>query len=212
MRKQFRDEVDSQGRHSRGNLLGLPPVLYGQTAFGRYSGTRGAVPQEIREGHRGEVSRGASWTSEPPPRRRLFRIPLWSCMVEASFAVYYRRATQLADAMKLCRDDLPAYASAAALLAVHSSISYGDAVLIGLGGTRPRGENHREAVTALKRACTRAKIDQQGITHFQSLVSVKTDISYGEKQVDDERVAKLCITSERFQVWAERILRKREGR
>jgi hypothetical protein len=44
-------------------------------------------------------------------------------MIETRFAVYYRRATQLADAMKLCQDDMPAYASAAALLAVHSAIS-----------------------------------------------------------------------------------------
>ncbi len=133
-------------------------------------------------------------------------------MTGASLAVYHRRATQLADAMRLCRDDLPAYASAAALLAVHSSISYSDAILIGLGGARPRGENHWEAVLALKRACTRAKIDQNGIKHFQTLVSVKTDISYGDQRVDDERVEVLCITAERFQVWAERILQRGEGR
>lgn len=133
-------------------------------------------------------------------------------MIEASLAVYYRRATQLADAMKLCRDDLPAYASAAALLAVHSAITYSDAVLIGLAGTRPRGENHREAVTALRRACNRAKVDQQGISHYQKLVGIKTDISYGEKRVEDERAEALCITAERFRVWAERILQKREGR
>jgi hypothetical protein len=133
-------------------------------------------------------------------------------MIEASFTVYYRRATQLADAMKLCQDGLSAYASAAALLAVHSAISYSDALLIGLGGTRPRGENHREAITALKHACTRAKIDQQGIGHFQKLLSVKTYVSYGEKQVDDEKVEALCITAERFRVWAERILQQREGR
>jgi hypothetical protein len=133
-------------------------------------------------------------------------------MIEASFTVYYRRAAQLADAMKLCQEDLPAYASAAALLAVHSAISYSDALLIGLGDTRPHGENHREAVTALKRACTRAKIDQQGVGHFQRLLSVKTDVSYGEKRIDHETVAVLCVTAERFRVWAERILRQREGR
>lgn len=114
--------------------------------------------------------------------------------------------------MKLCQDDLPAYAAAAALLAVHSAISYSDALLIGLGGARPRSENHREAVAALKRACTKAKIDQGGIKHFRGLVSAKTDISYGEKYVDDERVEALCITAERFRAWAERILQKREGR
>jgi hypothetical protein len=132
-------------------------------------------------------------------------------MIEASFTVYYRRATQLAGAMKLCQDDLPAYASAAVLLAVHSAISYSDALLIGLGGARPRGE-HREAVPALKRTCTKAGIDHQGITQFQKLLSAKTDISYGDKQVDDEKATALCIAAERFQAWAERILQRREGR
>jgi hypothetical protein len=133
-------------------------------------------------------------------------------MVEARFTVYYRRATQLADAMKLCQGDLSAYASAAALLAVHSAISYSDAVLIGLSGARPRGENHREAITALKRACSGARIDHRGITHLDRLLGAKTDISYGEKQVDNERIVALCIAAERFQVWSERILQRREGR
>jgi hypothetical protein len=133
-------------------------------------------------------------------------------MVKVCSTVYYQRATQLAGAMKLCQDDLTAYASAAALLAVHCAISYNDAILIELGGTRPRGENHREAVTALKRTCAKAGIDHQGITHFQRLLSAKTDISYGEKQVDDERVTALCMAAERFQTWAERILQRREGR
>ena len=108
----------------------------------------------------------------------------WFCMIDASFTVYHHRARQLASAMKLCQDGMSAYASAAALLAVHSAISYSDALLIGLGGTRPRGENHREAITALKRACTGAKIESQGITHLQKLLSAKTDISYGEKPVE----------------------------
>jgi len=133
-------------------------------------------------------------------------------MVKACFTVYYRRATQLAAAMKLCQDGLSAYASAAALLAVHSAISYSDALLIGLGGARPRSENHREAITALKRVCTGARIDRQGIAHLQRLLSAKSEISYGEKQVDDERITALCIAAERFQVWAERILQRREGR
>ncbi|MFP5248939.1 MAG: hypothetical protein ACLGP3_03835 [Acidobacteriota bacterium] len=133
-------------------------------------------------------------------------------MIDARLDVYHRRAMQLADAMRLCQDDLAAYASAAALLAVHSAISFSDAVLIALGGARPRGENHQQAITALKRACTREKVDQHGIKHFQSLISAKTDISYSEKRVDDKRIEALCITAERFQVWAERILQKREGR
>jgi hypothetical protein len=133
-------------------------------------------------------------------------------MVDARFSTYYRRAGQLANAMKLCRDDLSAYASAAALLAVHSAISYSDALLIELGGKRPRGENHQDAVPALKRTCSKAKVDHQGITHLQTLLSVKTDISYGEKQIDNERIEKICIAAERFQTWAERALKTLQER
>ena len=133
-------------------------------------------------------------------------------MFETRFSIYHRRAAQFASAMKLCQDDLSAYASAAALLAVHSAISYSDALLIGLSGGRPRGENHREAIIALKRACTGARVDHRGIAHLQRLLSAKTDVSYGEKQVDTERITALCIAAERFQVWAERILQKQEGR
>jgi hypothetical protein len=114
--------------------------------------------------------------------------------------------------MKLCQDDLPAYASAASLLAVHSAISYSDAVLIGIIGRRSRGEDHRQAAIALKRACTVAKIDQRGVAHLQRLLSVKTDISYGDQLIDNERITALCNTAERFQTWAERVLAKQEGR
>ena len=68
------------------------------------------------------------------------------------------------------------------------------------------------AATALKRACTGARIDHDGITQLQKLLSAKTDISYGEKQVDDERTTALCKAADRFQTWAERILKNLEGR
>jgi hypothetical protein len=114
--------------------------------------------------------------------------------------------------MQLCQDDMSAYASAAGLLAVHCAISYNDAVLIGLGGTRPRGENHREAIAALKRACTKAKIEQQGIAQLQKLLNAKTDISYGDKQVDDQQTTALCNAAKRFETWAERVLQRGVGR
>jgi hypothetical protein len=133
-------------------------------------------------------------------------------MINARFSTYYRRALQLASAMKLCQDDLSAYASAAALLAVHSAISYSDAILIGLGGKRPRGENHQGAIAALNRACSGARIERQGIAQLQRLLGAKTDVSYGEKLVDEERIEALCVAAERFQAWAERILQRRQER
>jgi len=114
--------------------------------------------------------------------------------------------------MKLCQLTMSEYASAAGLLAVHSAISYSDALLIGLDGARPRGENHSEAIAALKRACTGAKIEPQGIAQLQKLLSAKTDISYGEKPVNEIRITALCEAAKRFETWAERVLHSREGR
>ena len=123
-----------------------------------------------------------------------------------SLNVYHRRAVQLADGMKLCQEDLTGYASAAALLAVHSCISYSDAVVVRLEDKRPKHDGHMQAVTSITKACRRAGVDGKGITHLQQLLSAKTAISYGDKLMDDARIAKLCIAAERFHVWAERIL------
>jgi|SRR5271165_6233854 len=127
-----------------------------------------------------------------------------------SLKVYHDRAAQLADAMRLCQDDLSAYASAAALLAVHSCISYCDAVLIQLGGWRSRHEDHKQAAALVKRACKKIGIDGNGIAHLEKLLSAKTDISYGDKLIDSDQIARYCIAPERFHRWAERILHKGE--
>jgi hypothetical protein len=127
-------------------------------------------------------------------------------MPEISVGIYHGRALQLANAMKLCRDDLPSYAWAAALLAIHSAISYCDAVLLKLNGQRSRSQDHEQAVTAVTRACKKRKILTDGIKHLDKLVSAKTDISYGDEQIDNQRVQVLCLAAERFQTWAERLL------
>ncbi|MGB8889563.1 MAG: hypothetical protein WCC87_22765 [Candidatus Korobacteraceae bacterium] len=127
-------------------------------------------------------------------------------MAEISVGIYHGRALQLANAMKLCRDDLPSYAWAAALLAVHSAISYCDAVLFKLNGQRSHSQDHGQAITAVTKACKKMKIQTDGIKHLDRLVSAKTDISYGDEQVDNQRVEVLCVAAERFQAWAERVL------
>jgi hypothetical protein len=110
--------------------------------------------------------------------------------------------------MKLCRDDLGAYASAAALLAIHSAISYNDALLIKLSGRRSRSQAHEQAIKSIGKACGIAKIRPQGIEHLKKLLGAKTDVSYGDRQVDRERAEALCILAERFQAWAEGLLHR----
>lgn len=109
----------------------------------------------------------------------------------------------MANAMRLCAEDCSSYASAVALLAVHSAISYNDALCIRLTGGRPKGEDHKDAVRSIKKACERAKIEPAGLRHLEKLLSAKTDISYGDRAVNTERAQILSTTAERFVRWVE---------
>ena len=129
-------------------------------------------------------------------------------MNQPSLGVYHDRALQLANAMELCHDGIEAYASAVALLAVHSAISFGDAVLVSLTGRRSQAQDHRQAIKAITAACKRARIQTDGIKHLRSLVGAKTDVSYGDREVDKQNAEILYVTASRFQTWAERVLGK----
>ena len=120
--------------------------------------------------------------------------------------VYRARALQLANALALCHEDMVAYGAAVALLAVHSAISFSDALLVSLTGERPHGQDHRKAIETITKACHKAKIPSEGIRHLAKLVSAKTDVSYGDKAVEDERIEFLFVSAGRFQAWAERLL------
>jgi hypothetical protein len=133
-------------------------------------------------------------------------------MAEISIGVYHSRALQLANAMELCHDGMSAYASAVAILAVHSAISYNDAVLLKLTGQRSRGEDHKQAVTAITKVCRKAKIETNGLRHLNKLIAVKTDVSYSDQEVSNEKAEILYETARRFQVWAERLLKTEWGR
>jgi hypothetical protein len=127
-------------------------------------------------------------------------------MDEVGLEIYRIRALQLANAMKLCSDDLQSYASAVALLAVHSAISYSDALHIWLTGIRPDGADHKQAVISARRACRRAGIEPAAISHLERLLNAKTGVSYGNRTVDVEYAQTLSIAAQRFQVWVERNL------
>jgi hypothetical protein len=125
---------------------------------------------------------------------------------ETTAGVYLHRARQFAAGLELLRDDLRSYGSAAALLAVHSAISYADAVEIKLSGKVTKGDDHRQKVTALKKACSKAGVSDAGAAQLQKLLGAKYDIAYGDGgSVGEERAAAICEAARRFQTWAERI-------
>lgn len=90
---------------------------------------------------------------------------------------------------------------------MHSAISYNDALLIKLRGRRPRRRDHKQAVKAIGKVCDKVGIPKDGIQHLDKLVNAKSDVSYGEKEVDNERVAALCLAAEQFHAWAEPFLK-----
>jgi hypothetical protein len=112
----------------------------------------------------------------------------------------------MADAMRLCRE-VSAYAAATALLAIHSAIAYNDAVQAKLAGRVAQGKNHKASVAETRRACRKARLPDQGLRHLQKLIGFKSDISYGDRNVEAQLSQELSIDAERFESWALQVLK-----
>lgn len=99
------------------------------------------------------------------------------------------------------KDD-PDYSSATALLAVHSAISLNDALLVQWTGKRAKGNSHQQAVTQTDSECSKRQIEKTGLKHLRSLVSDKSEISYGSKRISHETALGLSEAAKRFEAWA----------
>lgn len=108
--------------------------------------------------------------------------------------------------MELCHDEMMGYSAAVGLLAVHTTISYNDAVQVTLTGKRTKSTDHRRTLRATEAACRTAKIESRGIAHLEKLLSAKTDVSYGDARVDNRRIEFLYQAAGAFRAWAESIL------
>ncbi len=116
---------------------------------------------------------------------------------------YIEKADQFFQAMKLTADDVVAYGASVALLAVHSSISLNDAILVSLTGSRSKSEDHRKAVGELEKLCKVMKVnDVKGVQHLGWLLSRKTDVAYGDERLDRVFLLAARDRAERFQAWA----------
>jgi hypothetical protein len=116
------------------------------------------------------------------------------------------RARQMSDAMKLLGDDLPSYASAVALLAVHCAIAWNDAIQIRLTGKLVKLENHERAATHTRRICGSRRIDADAIRHFEALLGSKNTVAYDETVIHESVADKARTHALRFETWALRIL------
>ena len=114
------------------------------------------------------------------------------------------RADALFRTMVLIEND-PEYAAAVPLLAVHSAISLADAVLVGCVGRRGNDTNHTESFNELRKLCKERNRLADGLTHLRWLLSRKSQLSYGDTQMDkDDDINGSLLHATRFASWAYR--------
>ena len=105
--------------------------------------------------------------------------------------------------MQLTGDDLGAYGTSVALLAVHSSISLNDAILVAVTGRKRSAQDHMVAANELERTCDQLRVkDKRGVQHLRWLLSQKTDVAYGTKRLDRDRIVAAKDKAEKSFSWA----------
>jgi hypothetical protein len=114
--------------------------------------------------------------------------------------VFLERARQLASARDLLREDA-AFSSVTALLSVHTAIALNDALLIRLSGARFRGEDHMSAARETRQQCRSRHLDDSGVKQLHTLLSSKSNVSYGDSEVTLKIALALSVASDRFEVW-----------
>ena len=123
------------------------------------------------------------------------------------FDVFYERANHLSDARRLVADDVQ-YTSALALLAVHSAISWSDAMLVKISGRVVQGKRHMRAAEALEKQCISHKLNKDGLKHLKKLLTEKSYVSYGSQRITADEARTLSTSAERFEAWAMQTLRR----
>lgn len=142
--------------------------------------------------------------------RRPFVLTVWNNVRMQAVQVqhYIQRATDFFNGMQLTRDEEP-YRNSSALLAIHSAVSYTDALRTGLGDENLSGDDHRQAADALRPLLnTRSVKAQDGVGHLQYLISRKSSVAYGSERLGANEFLSLVIRAERFAKWANGIGRQ----
>jgi hypothetical protein len=115
--------------------------------------------------------------------------------------VFVARASELRSARELVQDEA-SYASATALLAVHSAISLNDALLALWNGKPIKSDDHQSSVRATESQCRQRKVKPDGVRHLARLIGSKSAVAYGDKPVTHVQALALAEAASRFEAWA----------
>ena len=101
------------------------------------------------------------------------------------------------------------YRNSSALLAIHSTVSYSDALRIGLGEQKLSADDHSKAVDALKNVLpSKETSDPSGFGHLRFLLSQKSRVAYGSQTLTAKELEMLLTKAERFVGWANTVGRR----
>jgi hypothetical protein len=118
---------------------------------------------------------------------------------------YIQRATDFLEGAELMRTD-PAFRHSAALLAIHSAISYSDALRMALGDNRLSADDHAKATTSLEKLLSERKmLDGAGFRHLNYLISQKSRVAYGDDRLVEAVLDKIVTSAQRFTIWVNGI-------
>ncbi len=128
-------------------------------------------------------------------------------MQEALVQHYLNRAVDLFDAMILLQDD-QAFRNSSALLAIHSAISYSDALRAGLGDEKLAADGHDKAADTLQALVARYPQHRSGVSHLRFLLSKKNVVAYSAKRMEHSDYESLFTRAGRFAKWADATARE----
>jgi len=118
---------------------------------------------------------------------------------------YIQRATDFLEGMQLTRND-ESYWNSSALLAIHSAVSFTDALRLGLGDRSLPSDDHKKAADSLQKIMsTRNAGEQTGLGHLRYLLSKKHLVAYGDRRLEHTDYETLFTKAERFAKWADKI-------
>jgi hypothetical protein len=122
---------------------------------------------------------------------------------------YIEKADHFLQGMKLLVDDIPAYRTGIGLLAIHSAVSLGDAITIGITGRRGKYQDHDRAARELGKICASHGVSNtKGIDHLSWLLGWKNAVAYEHHRIDNQAVLMAVDKAERFNAWAYNYFRE----
>lgn len=115
---------------------------------------------------------------------------------------YLAKADDFLDGMKFFADSAEHRVSMA-LLAVHSAISYGDALWIALGNENKAATSHSSRKSELEKLLKQLGYKQiRGLKHLDSLIGNKTRIAYSPDLLTEKTAVEVSVHAQRFANWA----------